>query len=84
MKKLPEICKTCEYYSPMVNLFTCKHNGQSVEYEGEENEDCSLYNKKEYEPYGEEWKDELMKLPKIHIISLYRAVCLELQESKQK
>ena len=38
-----DICKRCGHYSPIVNTFTCKHNGNSVEYEGEENEDCSLY-----------------------------------------
>lgn len=34
----------------------------------------------DYEPFGEEWKDELMKLPKIMIINMYRNVCLELEE----
>jgi len=35
---------------------------------------------KEYVPFGEEWKNELMKLSKIHIISLYRMVCMERDE----
>ena len=38
----------------------------------------------EYIPYGEEWKDELMKLSKLHIISLYRMVCLALKEDEEK
>ena len=38
-----DICKGCDHYSPIDNTFTCKGNGNSVEYEGEENEDCSLY-----------------------------------------
>ena len=38
---------------------------------------------KHYEPFGEEWKDELMKLPKIMIINMYRNVCLEKQELDQ-
>jgi len=33
-----------------------------------------------YEPFGEEWKNELMKLPKIMIINMYRNSCLELEE----
>jgi hypothetical protein len=33
-----------------------------------------------YEPYGEEWKDELMKLPKIMVINMYRNMCLERDE----
>lgn len=37
---------------------------------------------KEYQPYGKEWFDELMKLPQSQIISMYRAVCLELQEKE--
>ena len=36
-----------------------------------------------YQPYGEEWKDELMKLPKIMIINMYRNACLELEEARQ-
>jgi hypothetical protein len=40
-------------------------------------------NDKDYIPYGEEWKDELMKLPKIMIINMYRNVCLELEELNQ-
>jgi len=35
---------------------------------------------KEYIPFGEEWKDELMKVSKQHIISLYRSACLSLEE----
>jgi hypothetical protein len=38
---------------------------------------------KEYISYGEEWKDELMKLPKIMIINMYRNVCLEKDELNQ-
>lgn len=34
----------------------------------------------EYIPFGEEWKNELMKLPKIGIIALYRSLCLKEQE----
>jgi len=37
----------------------------------------------DYVPYGEEWKDELMKLPKIQIIAFYRTACLAIQELKQ-
>jgi len=37
-------------------------------------------NEEKYQPYGEEWKNELMKLPKIMIINLYRNVCLEKDE----
>ena len=37
---------------------------------------------KEYIPYGEEWKKELMKLPKINIIALYRSLALAHQELK--
>ena len=33
-----------------------------------------------YQPFGEEWKNELMKLPKNMIINMYRNSCLELQE----
>jgi hypothetical protein len=36
--------------------------------------------KDNYIPYGEEWKNELMKLSKVHIISLYRMVCLACKE----
>jgi hypothetical protein len=39
--------------------------------------------KEEYVPYGEEWKNELMNLPKVHIIALYRAACLALHEHNQ-
>ena len=35
-----------------------------------------------YVPYGEEWKNELMKLSKIHIISMYRSTSMALQEMK--
>ena len=34
-----------------------------------------------YVPYGEEWKDELMKYPKIFIIGLLRQACLERDEA---
>jgi hypothetical protein len=37
----------------------------------------------EYTPFGEKWKNELMKLPKISIIALYRSLCLKVQESDQ-
>jgi hypothetical protein len=37
-----------------------------------------------YIPYGEQWKNELMKLPKVHIISLYRMVCLAMKESEEE
>jgi hypothetical protein len=37
-----------------------------------------------YIPYGEEWKNELMHLSKVHIISLYRMVCMALKESENK
>lgn len=40
-------------------------------------------NDENYEPFGEEWKNELMKLPKIMIINLYRNVCLEMDELKR-
>ena len=33
-----------------------------------------------YIPFGEEWKDELMKMKKIHIIAMYRSLCLTLPE----
>ncbi|MBW1612424.1 MAG: hypothetical protein JRJ57_00285 [Deltaproteobacteria bacterium] len=36
----------------------------------------------DYQPYGEEWKNELMKMPKIQIIALYRQLALEHQELK--
>ena len=37
----------------------------------------------EYQPFGEEWKNELMKMPKIQIIALYRQLALEYQEYKE-
>jgi len=37
----------------------------------------------EYVPFGEEWKNELMKLPKIQIIAFLRAARLEIEESKE-
>ena len=42
-------------------------------------------NKKEseYIPFGEEWKNELIKLPKIAIIALYRNLCLKESEPEQ-
>jgi len=33
-----------------------------------------------YQPYGEEWKNELMKLPKVMIINMLRNACLERDE----
>lgn len=33
--------------------------------------------KQEYEPFGLQWEKEVMKLPKKHIIDLYRKQCLE-------
>jgi len=36
-----------------------------------------------YIPYGEEWKKELMKLSKIHLIALYRKRCLEYNELEE-
>lgn len=36
----------------------------------------------DYQPFGEEWKNELMKLPKIQIISFYRSACLAINERK--
>lgn len=38
---------------------------------------------KNFQPFGEKWKDELMKLPKIMIINMFRNVCLEMDELKQ-
>jgi predicted Zn-dependent protease with MMP-like domain len=35
-----------------------------------------------YEPYGEEWEKELMKLPKKFIINMYRNVCIKLQDKE--
>jgi hypothetical protein len=37
-------------------------------------------NKPIYEPFGEEWEAELMKLPKKFIIELYRKVCKQLHD----
>jgi len=37
----------------------------------------------EYQPFGEEWKNELMKMPKIQIIALYRQLALAHQELQQ-
>jgi len=37
----------------------------------------------EYQPFGEEWKNELMKMPKIQIIALYRQLALAHQELEQ-
>lgn len=36
-----------------------------------------------YEPFGEEWKNELMKLPKIMVINMYRNMCLEYEELQE-
>ena len=38
----------------------------------------------DYVPYGEEWKNELMKLPKIQIIAFLRAARLEINEAEAK
>ena len=40
----------------------------------------AMKTEKEYVPYGEEWKDELMKLPKVFIINMLRNKCLECNE----
>lgn len=37
-----------------------------------------------YEPFGKEWEDYLMKLPKKHIIDLYRRVCLEKKDGESR
>ena len=37
----------------------------------------------DYEPFGEEWKNHLMKLPKIVIINMFRNVCFEKQELEE-
>lgn len=37
-------------------------------------------NDENYEPFGEEWEKELMKLPKKYIIGLYKGVCEKLQD----
>ena len=34
----------------------------------------------EYVPFGEEWKKELMKIPKRFIIDLYRKGCIKNQQ----
>lgn len=39
-------------------------------------------NDENYEPYGEEWEKELMKLPKKYLINLYRNVCEKLQDKE--
>ena len=39
-------------------------------------------NQQGYIPYGEQWRDELRKLTKEHIISLYRMVCLSMKEAE--
>jgi len=31
----------------------------------------------EYEPFGKEWVDHLTKLPKKHIIDMFRQVCIQ-------
>ena len=36
---------------------------------------------KEYEPFGEEWKAEINKLPKKVLIDLYRDACIKNTES---
>src|SRR3972149_3293034 len=37
----------------------------------------------EYEPFGEEWEAHLTKLPKKHLIDLYRKICIKQQESNR-
>ena len=44
----------------------------------------AMKTEEEYQPFGEEWKNELMKMPKIQIIALYRQLALEYQEYKYK
>jgi len=36
-----------------------------------------------YQPFGEQWKEEMMKISKIEIINMYRCVCLEYDELQQ-
>lgn len=43
--------------------------------------DEELMTAKEFQPYGEEWEKELMKLPKKFIINLYRGVCMQYHHS---
>lgn len=38
----------------------------------------------DYVPYGDEWVKELMKLPKAHIIGLYKERCLAYNELGEK
>lgn len=35
-----------------------------------------------YEPYGEEWEKEVMKLPKKMIVDMYKKVCQKNQYQK--
>ena len=39
-------------------------------------------NNENYEPFGEEWEKELMKLPKKYIINLYRNVCTQIKDKE--
>ena len=39
---------------------------------------------KDYIPYGEEWKKELMKFDKKSLIELHRVVCIENQKERFK
>lgn len=38
----------------------------------------------DYEPFGEEWKAEIMKNSKRDIVELYRTVCLKLKKQLEK
>ena len=40
--------------------------------------------KETYQPYGKKWKDEMMRLPKIQIIAMFRMVCLERDEANER
>lgn len=35
-----------------------------------------------YEPYGDEWEKEVMKLPKKMIVDMYRNVCIKLKDKE--
>ncbi len=41
----------------------------------------NMKTKETYQPYGKKWKDEMMRLPKIQIIAMFRMVCLERDEA---
>lgn len=36
----------------------------------------------EYEPYGDEWRREVMKLPKARLVEILRDECMERRQSK--